>query len=901
MIDPRTRRLLGELFEYHDLGMVQVKGLSRPVQAYEVLRASAVESRFEAFHRTALTPLIGREEEIELLLRRWQQAKAGEGQVVLLAGEPGIGKSRLVEALNERLAAEPHIRLRYFCSSQHRDSALYPVITQLERAAELRREDTPEERLTKLEAALTRNTTNDTLQADLPLLAELLLIPTGSRYAPLDLSPQKRRERTFNALITHLERLAAREPVAMLFEDVHWADPTTLDLLDLAIERVQTLPVLLIITFRPEFTPPWVGRSQVSLVTLNRLPPRQRAALIESVTGGKTLPKELSEQIIARTDGVPLFVEELTKAIVETGMLADAGDHYVLTGSLPALAIPTTLQASLMARLDRLAPVREVAQIGAALGRQFSHELIGAVAGLPPARLDAALDQLVAAELIFRRGRPPDAEYTFKHALVQDAAYETLLRSRRQQLHARIATVLEAYFPETVVAEPAVIAHHCAEAGQAEKAGSYWLKAGQQALTRSATTEAVTQLRKGLDLLATLADDPARQHKDLEFDLQVALGGALMAAKGYAHPQVVEAYERARSLATDTGRSGTMLNFSVLWGLCTANYVAGKSHAALHQAEELLSIARCQTETGPLVISHGLVGCTLIMNGDYPAALPHLKHAAALYEPVAHRGLTLQFAQDIGVRAFCYLSLALWHQGCPDEANAAAGEALRYAKESGHAHTLAYALFFSAMTAVLERRPAEVEHRANASIALADEHGFALWLGRGQVLQGWTMAQRGDGAAAVKRIREGLSAAAATGSGLWKPLLFGLLAEALALVGEIDEGLIVLAQALAAADASGQVGTDAELHRLRGDLLRHVPDLDLTECETCFRKAVEIARKQGTRGFELRAAVSLARLLGDQGRRSEAREVLAPVYTGFREGFDMPDLKDAKAALDTLS
>jgi predicted ATPase len=344
-----------------------------------------------------------------------------------------------------------------------------------------------------------------------------------------------------------------------------------------------------------------------------------------------------------------------------------------------------------------------------------------------------------------------------------------------------------------------------------------------------------------------------------------------------------------------------MLNFSVLWGLCTANYVAGKSLTALQQAEELLSIAQTLTDSGPLVIGHGLVGCTLIMNGDYRATLRHLERAAALYKPAEHRGLTLQFAQDIGVRALCYLSLARWHRGSPDQASEAAGQALWYAKESAHAHTLADALSLGAMTAVFERRPAEVEARATASIALAEEHGFALWLGRGQVLQGWTMAQRGDGAAAVERIQQGLSAAAATGSGLWKPFLFGLLAEALALAGEIEQGLMALAQALAAADASGQRGTDAELHRRRGDLLRHVPDLDVTECETFFRKAVAIAQEQGTRGFELRAAVSLARLLGDHGRRGEARDVLAPVYAGFSEGFDMPDLKDAKTVLDALS
>jgi class 3 adenylate cyclase len=540
VIAESTRRLLGNLFELQDLGAKEVKGIAEPVHAWAALRASAVESRFEAL-RAATTPLVGRDEDVALLMRRWEQAKAGDGQIVLISGEPGIGKSRIAETIVEGLATEPHIRLRYFCSPRHEDSALHPIITQLERAAGFQREDTAEGRLDKLEALLSKGS-ND-LREVAPLIADLLSIPTGDRYAALELTPQKRKEKILRALLTQVEGLSRPEPVLMVYEDVHWSDPTTRESLDLLIDRVSGLRVLVIITFRPQFSPPWVGRPHVTLLSLSRLPPRQRAEMITRVTGGKALPKEIADQIIDRTDGVPLFIEELTKSVVESGLVTEAGDHFAVAGLAAPLAIPTTLHASLLARLDRLAPTREVAQIGAALGRSFSHELISAVAQMPQHKLDDALEQLVDAELIFRRGIPPDSEYTFKHALVQDAAYSTLLRSRRQQIHARIVTTLESQFPEVASAQPTLMAHHCGEAGLKEKAVRFWLKAGQQALARSATTEAVAQLRKGLEALTVVPDGTPRQQHELE--LLSALGSALTAAKGWSAADVSETCSRA--------------------------------------------------------------------------------------------------------------------------------------------------------------------------------------------------------------------------------------------------------------------------------------------------------------------------------------------------------------------
>jgi len=673
VIGPTTRRLLGSLFDYNDLGAIEVKGFDKAVKAYQVVRQSTTESRFEAL-RTSTTPLVGRDEEIELLLRRWAQAKGGDGQVVLICGEPGIGKSRITQTLVERVAGEPHTRLRYFCSPHHQDSALYPSITQLERAAGFRREDTDAQRLEKLEAVLAQGT-NDLSEA-VPLLADLLSISTGDRYPPLNLTPQKRKERTLQVQLAQIEGLAARQPVVIAFEDVHWSDPTTRESLDLIIDRVPALRVLMIITFRPEFTPPWVGRPHVTMVTLSRLPPKRRAEMIAHVTGGRALPREIADQIINRTDGVPLFIEELTKTVVETGIVAEEGDHYALKGPVAPLAIPTTLHGSLLARLDRLAPTRELAQIGAALGRQFSHELISAVAEMPPQQLDDAMAQLLRAELVFRRGTPPDAEYTFKHALVQDAAYSTLLRSRRQQLHARIANTLEQKFPEIVANQPALLAHHCAEAGLAEKAVGYWLKAGQQAIARSAMTEAEAQLGKGLELLSSLPQNDWRWQQEL--DLLTALGSAQIATKGYSAPDVGKTCTRASTLAKKLDRADYLIgSLYGLWGyhLCRCEHRLGLSFA-----QELEQIGEERHDLVAALLGHVTHGLSCMSVGEPAASLPLFEQClgASPEQRAASVALT---AADQYPFMLAYFSAALTYLGYIDQGRARRPESIKLTQE----------------------------------------------------------------------------------------------------------------------------------------------------------------------------------------------------------------------------
>jgi class 3 adenylate cyclase/predicted ATPase len=894
VIGPSTRRLTGGLFDYEDLGAVEIKGLAAPVVALRVLRESAAESRFEALRATA-TPLVGRDEELAMLERRWRQAKSGEGCVVLLAGEPGIGKSRLAQTLIVLLAGEPHTRLRTFCSPHHQDHALYPNITQLERAAGFRRDDTAEQRLDKLEALLAPATNN--LVEAVPLLAALLSIPSGGRYPPLDLAPQNQKERTLRALVAQVEGLAARQPVLMLFEDAQWSDPTSLELYDLLIDRVPALRVLLIITFRPEFSPAWTGRPHVTLRALNRLAPRQRAEMIAGVTGGKALPEEIAAQIIDRTDGVPLFVEELTKAVVESGMLTDMGDRYAAAGPAAPLAIPASLQASLLARLDRLAPVREVAQIGAALGRQFSHELISAVAPIPPRQLDDALAQLVGAELIYRRGTPPDAEYTFKHALVQDAAYSTLLRSRRQQLHAHIAAALEGRFPEIVAAQPALLAHHCEEAGLSEKALDYWLSAGRQAWGRSMLAEAVALLGRGLALVRGLPDIDWRRER--EFDLQIALGQALVAGRGWGTPELVEVHARARQLAVALNRPRALL--FALWGQFSDHWARVDLRRMRRLAAELRELG---DSTGDVLMQ--MMGCqasgmTCFHLGEFTAGWAYLEKALALYDPAYRPSLSELLSHDARVFLRVYSSWPLACLGNLDQASFQRDAALDEARRLSHPPTLALALGAGGWQtgSFFRLEPGSLLQCADEQLALAGEHGLGFDRTVGLVLRGWSLAALGRGDEGIPLIKSGVAGWHELGFGIHRPWLLALLGDACRMAGQLQAALAHLAEARDLAEETEERWFQAETLRLRGEVLLATGDPEAAEAS--YREAMAIAQLQSAKLWELCAAMSLARLWRDQGKCTAGHELLAPIFGWFGEGFGTPVLQEARALLEELA
>ena len=892
VIAASTRRLIGDLFEYRDLGAVEVKGIVGPVPAWQVLGPSAVESRFEALRGSAMTPLVGRDDELDLLLRRWARAKAGDGQVVLVSGEPGIGKSRITAALEERLYAEPHIRLRYFCSPYHQDSALYPFIDQLGRASGFLRDDPPEARLKKLAALLARATPPD---EDVAFLADLMSLPTSERHPLPNLSPQRKKERTLEALIRQLAGLAPQQPLFMVFEDAHWIDPTSRELLDLIVERVRSLPVLLIVTFRPEFQPPWTGQPQVSMVALNRLNRRNRTALVEQVAGGKVLPDQVIDQIADRTDGVPLFVEELTKSVLESGLLREETDRYVLDRALPPFAIPTSLHNSLMARLDRLASVRLVAQVGAAIGREFSYELLRAVSRLPEDELQFALGRLVASELVFQRGTPPDAVYSFKHALVQDAAHGSLLRSRRQQLHAQIAEALEASSPEVMDNQPELLAQHYTEAGLVEESVAYWGKAGHRSAACSAMAEAAAQFQRALDQLTLLPDTAERQRQELEFCC--ALGAVLIAVKGHAAPETGQAYARARELWEQLGSPSEFLR--VPFGQSLYYVYRGELDLALRLDEDLLRVSRQRNNSVALVMGHFAFGRTMMLLGGFASSRSHLEKVLALYDPTSHRALAHQAGFHPHILSKAYLGIVLFCLGFPDEALARSSAAIAEARRLAHPPSLAGSLSLGTLLLSLLGNYAVVGEWAGQLDAMATEQGFPVWRAWGASFRGWVKVKNFDVTEGMSLLRSSLAAYRAANAVQWIPYYSALLASACETAGQVEESVSLLDDALQIVERTGERWFAAELNRHKGQLLLRRGQTEAAE-ELCC-KALTIAQEQEAKLWELRAAMSLARLRRDQGRHSEARNLLAPIYGWFTEGFDTPDLKEAKALLDELN
>ena len=900
VISEGTRKLLGNLFELDDLGPKDLKGIAEPVRAFAALRPASVEGRFEALHGTGLTALVGREEELELLLRRWSKAKSREGQVVLLSGEAGIGKSRLTAALLERLASEPHTRLRYFCSPQHTDSAFYPIIGQMERAAGLAHDDTPQGKLDKLGALLAQTSTT---KQDAALLAEMLSLPNDGRYPTLDLAPQQRRQKTLEALTSQLAGLASQQPVLMIFEDAHWIDPTSLEVLGRAVDRIRSLGVLLMVTYRTEFEPPWIGQPHVTALTINRLREPQIAALIDGVTSSTPLPANIKQEIIERTDGIPLFVEEMTKSVLEAAG-QDAPERAVAAVPLASMAVPASLHASLMARLDRLGPAKEIAQIGGAIGREFSHAVLAAVARKPEAELGSALARLIGAGLLFQQGDLPHATYLFKHALVQDAAYGTLLRAPRRSLHARIAEALESQFAEVAENQPELLARHCTEAGLIEKAAGLWGKAGQRSLERSALVEAVAQLTRALDQLAALPATPALRRKQIE--LQVALITPLLHVKGYAAPETKAAVERARLLIDQAEALGEppedpLLLFSVLFGFWVSNYVAFNGDVVCELAAQFLAIAEKQGATVPLMVGHGLMGTSLVLTANVAQGRTHCHAAIALYNAAEHRPLAARFGQDVRVANLSYRALALWVLGYPEAALADLVQAISDARETGQAATVMFALGHAPLALLWCGDYVTAAKVIEEVIALSDEKGALVWNVAGKLNQGWLFALTNKAADAVQMINSGITAWRSIGSKLWMPNYLSYLARAYAEIGQLNDAWRCIGESMTAVETTKEGLWEAEIHRMAGEIALLSSQPDAAKAQDYFEHALAVARQQQAKSWELRAAMSMARLWRDQGEPQQARELLSPVYGWFTEGFDTRDLKEAKALLKELA
>jgi predicted ATPase len=899
VIAESTRKLIGNLFELEDLGGKDLKGIAGPLRAWAALRTSSAEGRFEALHASGLTELVGREEELELLLRRWSKTETGEGQVVLLSGEAGIGKSRLTTALLEHLATEPHTRLRYFCSPQHTDSALYPTIGQIERAAGFTHDDTPQAKLNKLDALLAQTSTS---AHDAALFAEMLSLPNDGRYPALELTPQQRRQKTLEALVLQVVALSCQNPVLMIFEDAHWIDPTSLELSGRMVDKIPSLRVLLIVTFRPEFSPPWVGRPHVTALTLNRLTRREIDAMIDRVVGNQPIPMGIRQDIVERTDGIPLFVEEMTKAVLEAKSEGEARRSAAAV-PFPARAVPASLQASLMARLDRLGPAKEVAQIGAAIGREFSHALLSAVVSKPEPELASALDRLIASGLLFRQGVPPYASYLFKHALVQDAAYGTLLREPRRALHARIAETLESQFADIAENQPELLARHCTEAGLIEKAVGLWGKAGQRSLDRSALAEAVEQLTRALAQIETLPATPTLRRERIK--LQVALIGPLLPLKGYGAPETKAAAERARLLIEQAEAHGESLEdplllFSVLYGFWVAKFVAFNGDALRELAAQFLALARSKGGTVPLMLGHRMMATSLVYTGDIAEGRAHYDQAIALYDPATHLPLATRFGQDIRVVILCQRSLALWLLGYPEAALADAEHAVQHGREISQAATLMYALYFGRWTHFHCGIYAAVTAQLDELVALVDEKGAEGWKGLGMSFQGCVLAFTGKAADAVHMITSGVEAYRSIGGTLCAvvPIIFG---GSPCPSWQFDEAWRCIGEAMNMLETAKERWFEAEANRMAGDIALKSPKPDTAKAEAYFERALAVARKQQAKSWEMRAAISMARLYRDQGKRDEARDLLAPVYGWFTEGFDTLDLKEAKALHQELA
>ncbi len=893
VVSAQTQALTGTVFEWRDLGPQQLKGVPAPVVAYSVLSERPLQTRFEARQSGPLTTLVGRNAELAMLSQRWRLAKAGKGQVVVLTGEAGIGKSRILRTLEEVIATEPHARIINQCSPSHSDSSLHPMIQQLTRAAGIHPAQTVAVQLDRLEALL-----QGAQGVEIALTASLLGIDCASRYGKLDLTPEQQRARTFEALLNHLVRVSDCEPVFWVLEDAHWIDPTTLELLGLCVDRIAGTRVLAVVTARTKFAPDFDACLHVSRLTLGRLGRDEVAAMVSQLAHGKSLPDAILSEIVAKADGVPLFVEELTKTVIEAGVLRETVGAYILDGSPRRLCVPASLHDSMMARLDRYTALKEVAQTAACIGREFSHDLLATVCSMPAHALREGLARLEDTELVFRRGAPQATQYIFKHALVRDAAYESLLRSKRQEIHARILSALEGA-PESA---PEILAQHAMEAGLLEKAIDFLQKAGSMAIARPAYREAISHINLALRLSDKMENSRPWQERRLQ--LVLLLGQATIPLRGYSHSETVTAFIRAQELISTMDDAPH--RFSVSYAMWVAYYVRGEHHQALGVAWEMHQIAQHDRSDGRMLTALRALGIGQMITGELICAQATFEKAEKLayvqrQQSREHRiAVAHRFAADPDIATQFHVALTAWALGQVDRASELAAQAVAAARVMGHVHTLGHALAHGAIFAAVMRDAGEALKLSTETIAFADEHDMDLWRGYGSILYAYALVLGGETTQSISIMERGFQHLGHTQTGAMVPALHAIHAYALATLGRFDEA----AQEAAIVQRELSSGSEryfwSESLRWIGDYRKLVPQARSSEVEEAYRQALSHARTQRARSFELGAATSLARFLAEQGKRDQALSLLAPLHATFKEGLDTPGLRAAAGLINAL-
>lgn len=904
VIGPTTRRLVLGSFASRDLGVHSLRGVSQSMHLYQVLSETPSTGRSGVTVDAGLTPLVGREQEIELLVECWEQVASGKGNAVTLTGEPGIGKSRVIQELKGHIASRSDVTLmECFCASYHQNSPFYPIVELLQREAfQSDRANSEKENLRKLESFLAKyNLSTDEM---MPLFARLFSLQIGDSYEPSHLPPEQQRQKTLDGLLSIILKEATRHPVLFLLEDLHWVDPSTLELISLLIKKAASSRVFILLAYRSHFTPEWDVPPHLTSISLNRLTQRQVTDMVIEIASGKGLPASVTEQIVLKTDGIPLFVQELTKMVLESAWMQEVDGNYELTRSLPQLAIPATLHDSLMARLDRLGTAKEIAQLAATLGREVDYKLLKAISRQTESLLQHEMTRLMDAQLLDRTDTSQTGViYRFRHALIQETAYQSLLKEKRERYHQQIASTLIEQFPEIAETQPELLAHHFTEANS-ERAISYWQQAGQQAIERSANLEGINHLIRGLELIKELPETAERMHQ--EFVLQITLGPAMVATKGYGAPEVAAIYTRAQELAQRIGETTSeelkSLRFPLLFGLWLSYLVRAELDSARELGENCIALARQQQDGALMLEAHRAMGATLFYLGELGMAHAYLEAGIAQYQPQHHQSHAfLHYMAEPGMTCLCYAATTLWFLGYPERALQYSTEAQTISDELPHPFSKVVTLFFATfLYCQCHRVAGSAQAQAEMLISLSMEHGFPMWRAAGVIMRGWALSKHGQFTEGIKEICDGLEAWRSTGAAIFLPFYLGVLAEAYARAGQIAEGLKTLDDALDTTAQNDERLYEAEIYRLKGELLlmNGNPEYD---AEVCFRQAFQVANQQESKTLELRAAVSLGRLYQRQAKTSEAREILAHVYSWFTEGFDTTDLKEAQMLLKELS